>query len=61
MFDATTNAHECSSELYDGFTPEERAEYEAYLDECEAGDYYDDWHSQYDDDPSPYDGTYSEC
>lgn len=21
----------------------------------------DDWDSQYDDDPSPYDGTYSEC
>lgn len=28
--------------------------------EAESSWFEDDWASQYDDDPSPYDGTYSE-
>ena len=28
--------------------------------EADASGFEDDWASQYDDDPSPYDGTYSE-
>jgi hypothetical protein len=38
----------------------EAAAEEAYGSFEDEADYYADWQSQYDDDPNPYAGTYSE-